>query len=275
MNGLALTIDDARFAEALNNLSDFIGDSGKVVQIEGRALLKEVFRQTPPPNQLQGREKVKSDLRKVFMPLDSTDFSAAKRAHKAKLRAAKRIRKNVEDDNLRELWVTRGGVVFYTDAANFKPDASIEELKKIHQSKRNQYGRVSGVGQRVVKRSPKEAYINRVAIKRSLFNKYQRQVLQKVGTMRSGFAPALQKLSVSVPGWVSRAFKTSHGAAVANFSGPNAFIEFKNTTPGVVREVGRAFKTAMENRAHKMAVNLRRMIKYGPGKSGDYGYGRT
>lgn len=272
MSITTLQIDDTLFRDALNKLVAHVGDAGKVLKQEAAMLVKELHQQTPPPNQSLGREKVKSDLRKVFLPLDVTDFRTARKEFKMKQKQAARKRKPVENDGTVTLWVTSGGKRFFTSAENLKLNATESDLHKIHQAKRNSIGRVSNVGRRFVKRNSREIYANRVAVKKAVFNRYQRQVLSKVGTMRSGWAEAMQKLGVNVPGWVARRINPRHGSASVKIDGLKSEIEIRNSTPGIVAEMGKRAQWAINIRAGRILRNIERMIKYGPAKDGSSGY---
>lgn len=257
-----LQIDDTEFRESLNALAGLIGKAEVVLKREAEMLLREVVRKTPPPNLLQGREKLKADLRKVFMPLDVADFRTARKASRSKY-----------EEQRGTLWITKNGNRFFTSQDKLQLNAGPSDFKRIHQAHRNQYGRTSGLGRRVEKRGEKAFFVNRYAVKRSKFRQYERQKLKNVGMMRSGFLPAFEQLGISAPNWWKQAFKPRNGRCVAMLKGTSPFIEITNTTPGIEREVGRAFKQAIKNRAYRMRKNFERMLNFGPGKSGDYGYG--
>lgn len=259
----SLQFDDARFTDSLNRMAAFIGDAGKVVKFEAAALVKELQRRTPPNDLASGRRAVEKDLRRIFLPLDKRDLATANKME----------RKNGGV----KLWVTSGGNVFYADAEKMKLQAGASELYTIHDRHREK-GRVKGLGQgghRFTKRADKEIFANRYVVNAAAFYELARRKIANVGTMKSGWGAAADLLGVRQPNWVKRAQKPRNGSVTAQLSGPNSFVEISNTTPGVATEMGHVFRGALLSRAASMERNLRRMIKYGPGKSGDYGYGRT
>jgi len=283
-----LQFDDARFTDSLNRMAAFIGDAGKVVKFEAAALVRELQRRTPPYTYQQGVKAVASDLKSVFFPINKRDAASA---------SSGAMRK----DGAVKLWVTKNGYVFYADHNKMKLNAGVSELERIHEQHREN-GRVKGLGQgnhffskrlgytssrygtkaerlsyqkTQEFRESKEVYSNRYVVDAAVFFALSARKTANVGTMKSGWGAAADLLGVRQPNWVKRAQKPRNGSVTAQLSGPNSFVEISNTTPGVATEMGHVFRGALLSRAASMERNLRRMIKYGPGKSGDYGYGRT
>jgi hypothetical protein len=260
-----LQVDDTVFRDRLNALAMHVGDAGKVLKQEAKMLIREIVSKTPPKTAQQGRNKLESDLLKVFFPIEAEDFKNAKRDLK-------------NASGFVKLWVTRGGFVFYVEQNKFLPDASLDQLRAIHERHRGRKGRVVSVSgrtgnQKFTKRNDKEVYLNRYVVKGSVFRRYLRERSQKVGTMKSGWGQAANLLSVPLPAYVTRQIKPSHGRVIDDLSDKTSpSVTIINSTPGIAEEMGWVVERALNSRALSMAQNLKRLIKYGPGKNGNSGY---
>lgn len=264
MSGARIEVDDVRYRAMINDLVSRIGDSGRVLRVEGRKLLEFIQGATPPRNYQQGKTRVQADLRKVFFPLDTEDARSTKRSLKK------------SDGTMVELYFTKAGQCFSAKREDVKLKASNAEMAQIHQSLRGPRGRVSGRGNRIEKdpRNAKNNIINRTIVSRMNFRRYQSEILKHVGKMRGGWGPGMMALGGKVPGWVSKNSASENGRVINGLSSKNAYIIVSNTTPGVATEMGEALRRAIASRARAIAKNLLRMAKHGPGKSGDYGYAK-
>lgn len=251
-------IDDVRLRDSLNQLAALGLETGRVLRVEGRRILETIIRQTPPPNQAVGRGAVEGDLRRVFMPVESSIL----RKVKAKGSGEFQI-----------LWATQSGHVFGVRNEFFKPEANVSDLAALHAKHRKQNGRVAGLGPRVKKHGGQLNVFNRYVVPRQVFNRYLRQQLSHVGKLRSGFGHAAQKVGSNLPSWVRRNLTPDTGYVVDRLQkGESPSIVAGNTAPGAEARLAGIVQRAINTRAKAIAANVARMIKHGPGASGDYGY---
>lgn len=259
------TVDDSRYKAVVNELALRIGDSGRVLQVEGRKLLEFIQDATPPRNYQQGKIRVQADLRKVFYAVNGEHSTLT--------------RKNLKKSNgeMVTLYFTKSGQAFSAKRENVKLGASVAEMAQIHQSHRGQRGRVGGTGNRITKDpgNARNNIVNRTVVRRPDFRRYEREVLSHVGKMRGGWGPGMMATGASVPGWVRKHVTPENGRVVNGLKAKNPFIEVSNTTPGVATEMGEALNRAYRAREKAIATNLLRMAKHGAGASGDYGYAKA
>lgn len=259
-----IEINDAGFRNELNRLNMMGLDMGRVLKVEGRRLFEDVMRQTYPKQQAQGSGAVKRDLRKLFFPVEPQAIQFGKRSVKKKSAA-----------DYVPLWTTTGGKLFGATLENFKPTLSQEGFAAIHKSQRNSRGRVNAVhAQKFTVATDKRTMVNRIIVKRSDFNRYQRTVLTHVGKLRSGFAHTLLRLGVSVPSWIQRNATPETGFVVDNLgTGATPSIVSGNTAAGASQMQG-IVDRAVAGRVKAMQTNIARMMKFGKGDSGDFGYAK-
>lgn len=263
-----ITINDDSLRHELNRLNQMGLSMGRVLKVETRRLLKDILRLTHPDNKAQGETALKSDLRKLFMPLDPGAMALSKRLIKQGKKSGK-----VSAVDYVPLW-TKGNKVYGTMRENFKPDMGEQEMGSVHESKRIK-GVISGMGHaKISVITGKLTLFNRIIVKRSNFKRYERSKLTHVGKMRAGFAQGLKALGESVPSWVSRNIGPAVGYTIANINDGNAKpgIIISNQSPGAAEKMGKTVQWAVNARSMAIAKNIARMVKHGQGKSGDYGY---
>ena len=262
---MSTTVDMTGFTQRMNQLQGFGMSGGRILRVESKRLLQSVMSQTHPKKAAQGVSAVKRDLLKVFFPVADRIASGATPMTGA-------------NSGFVKLWVEDDGKkVVAVKTSNFKPNASVESLVAIHKATRGADGRVGGTGL-IVRREVRGKLnsINRVVVRQGVFDAYEKAVTAHVGKLRSGFARALIALGGNVPNWVKRHADGTSG--VTGFvrddlgPGPKPSITIGNTAAGAEPRLGGIVKRALAGRTKAIATNIRRMIKHGAGKSGDYGY---
>ena len=256
-----VTIDDVGFRDKLNQLAARGLDTGRVLAVEGRKLLEEVIRQTYPSNQAQGKARVNADLAKVFAPVDA-----------AAIRMARRNQKKSAADYL-PLWTAKGGKLFATSHENFQPDLTADGMDAVMSQRRNARGRVNSFKPRTTAATGKRTMINRIVVRQPEFNRFKRMKLSHVGKLRAGWGHALKSLGASLPEWVTRNLTPDTGYVVNNTGhGASPGLTVANTAAGARTNCLGILQRAMNARRMAIGENIKRMLKFGPGASGDYGY---
>ena len=262
---MSTSVDMTAFNQRMNILQGFGLSGQRVLRVETRRLIQSIMSQTHPKKAAQGVSAVKRDLLKVFFPVADRIASGATPMTGA-------------NSGFVKLWVDKDGKkVVAVKTPNFKPNASVESLVAIHKATRGANGRVGGTGF-IVRREVrgKLNFINRVVVRQSVFDAYEKAVTAHVGKLRSGFARALIALGGNVPNWVKRhANGTSGPTGFVNIALSDKYknsIVVGNTAAGAEPRLGGIVQRAMEGRIKAISRNVRRMIKHGTGMSGDYGY---
>ncbi len=251
-------IDDVRMRDALNRLVSLGLDTGRVLRVESRRILESIIKQSPPPDRSIGEAAVKTDLRRVFVPIEASILRKA--------------RKNSQG-GFEILWATASGQLFSVRPEHLKAQAGQSDMAAIHAQHRKENGKVSGLGPRVKKHGGNLNVFNRYAVPRAVFNRYQRERVKHVGKLRAGFAHAAQQVGASLPHWVRRNMTPDTGYVRDNLTaGDSPSIVAGNTAPGSASRLAGIVKRAVNARVKAIAANVARMIKHGSGKSGDYGY---
>lgn len=267
---MSATVDIRPFNRRLYDLQKLGLSGSSILRVESRKLIQSVMRQTHPKTASQGAGAVRRDLRKIFMPVEPGAIKFGNRQVKASIKGGGHL-------DYVPLWTTSGGVLVACTRENYKPFATAETMSEIHRKARGKNGRVSGFGGAVsaIQRG-KLNFINRVVVKRAEFNRYQREVVRHVGKLRSGFARAYQAVGGSVPGWVARHAQGDSGPTgfvrIQNAGGFKNSITIGNTAAGAEPRLGGIVRRALAGRVKAIGTNIRRMVKHGAGKLGDYGY---
>ena len=268
---MSATVDMTGFNAKIGELQGFGLSTGRVLKVESRKLLESIMKQTHPKDKAQGEAAIIIDLGKVFYAVDSKIATSA-------------TPMTGSSAGFTKLWVTPGSdrnKVVCVRTPNFKPDASIQTMEAIHKAARStKDGRVHGTGSvavRLVK--GRLNMINRVVVSGSAWESYRKHVSNHVGKLKSGFVRAL----VAVGGSAGKAWVIRHaqgtsgptGFVTMNLEGEKPSVTIGNTAAGADTRLGGTVKRALAGRVKAISTNIRRMIKHGAGKSGDYGYARA
>ncbi|NBR87388.1 MAG: hypothetical protein EB141_13345 [Verrucomicrobia bacterium] len=260
---MQVTVEDIGFRDKLNQLAARGLEAGRVLRVEGRRVLQEVMRHTYPESRQQGENKVRGDLAKVFLPVGPESVTMGRRSQKKS--AADYV----------PLWTVKTGKLYATAHANFKPDASESEMSAIHKSKRNSRGSVRNFAPKLAAATPKRTMVNRIVVRRTTFNRYQRAVLTHVGKLRAGWAKGLQACGVTPPNWILRNATPDAGYVIDKLGkGDAPSLTVANTSAGAASMLHGFLTRALNARRMAIGENLKRMLKHGPGASGDYGYAK-
>ena len=263
-------VDDVKMRDALNSLVDLGLDTGRVLKVEARRLLKEVIKRTPPDDRAQGENAIKEDIfggRRVNLGRGNVIktigiFWIIGDASKPQFR----------NDGVAQFFTNQGEVIG-TEQRFYRPNASVEEMQRVHEAARSSAtGRVSIAGS-MTHSVGRWRFVDRMSVKKSTANRYFRFIKQHVGKMKGGWAVAAKSLGVNVSAWIDRHAGSQNGYVNQSLGKTDSpFITIGNTSRGVEKKMASAVKRALHNRAESIKLNVARMIKHGRGASGDYGY---
>ena len=262
---MSVTVDITRFNAKIGELQGFGLNTGRILKVEARKMLKSVLSQTHPKDKKVGEFAVLRDISTIFYGVDDATASNAKPMQG-------------NNSGLVKLWTTPDSgrpKVIAVHSNNFRPNASMETMAAIHKTFRTRGIVSKGRGRAAVRLiKAKLNLIDRVVVRESIFESYRREMYSHVGKLRSGFAHAYVKMGGSVPPFVRRHLKSQVTGFVRDAlgPGPKPSITIGNTAAGAEPRLGDIVKRAMEGRIKAISTNIRRMIKHGAGKSGDYGY---
>lgn len=233
---------------------------GDVLRDVMKALVRDIVKLAPPFKSLSVRESfgeqrrigeqaVKSDIERVFLPLESL------RIYNSETRLGKEI-KRATDNNRKDVLeilfqrsLKRGAIspqlMDAVDDSNFLATVNPAD----HKSQRNKRGRV--------RKDPR-----RFAVRQSAIDRYVKTMQKRVGKLKAGFSAAAQKFGVSLPSWIRR---HSNGGQVVDQSNSilNPFILLRNTVSYVADQNStlRFAAIAMRNQAGKIERQLEAKLK--------------
>ncbi len=263
-------IDDVRFRDALNRLASLGLQTGRVLKVEAKALLREIIKRTPPDDRAQGENAIKQDIfggRKVnvgggnLVKTIGIFFIIGENANAAQGKDG-------------AAYFPRRGGGYAVEHNYWKPNATVQEMADVHNAARSRAtGRVSIAGS-MTKKVGRWRFVDRMTVKRSAANRYFRHIKQHVGKLKGGWAVAANALGINLPSWITRHANANQGFVLDDLgNGPSPSITIGNTSKGARSKTESAVKRALYNRAVKIKINVKRMLKHGSGASGDYGYG--
>lgn len=282
-----LQVDDTVFRDRLNALAMHVGDAGKVLKQEAKMLMREIIARTPPQGgtsrvskyetidvnaRRQGELAIAKDLKSVFEVMSDSNF--AKWLNIAK---QKRVQRSKTGAIFKFNYVMPSGT---TDRNKAIVDVelygeTLEQMREHHHSLRS-----PSTGRTLQKfrnrRDPlgRNKRVEIMYVSQSNYEKYRAQVWKYVGKQKGGWGVGAQLLGVRLPGWIMRHANGINGYVLSNLDDKTSpSITIGNRTPGVIQNCERIVNYALLNRSRFMERNLRRLIKYGPGKNGNSGYG--
>ena len=253
---LTATVDATRFNDQMARLKDALigagkmGDAATVVQDEARRFVQTVMRFTPPKTLAQGRKAVARDIRRAMTPVEPKMFTSPK--------LRDRVREILSEGEFKkELTVARRSkrtsayaqLVELMDSAGGWKKWRVERFdSKLHTKVRDNRGRVQRAKRVLV-------------MEANLHKKYVADVQKRVGTMKSGWAPALRSLGGAneIPSWVAR--HTNNPGFVVNNIADSAVpsVTIGNTAKGV-GQLRHFVQGALDARANAMGKRIRLIL---------------
>jgi len=269
-----LQVDDTVFRDKLNALAMHVGDAGKVLKQEAKMLMREIIARTPPQGgtsrvsqfttidvnaRRQGELAIARDLKSIFEVIPDGLHSKVLRENPSGVREMK-------------VWLSGSKTKFVVDRDYFA--TSLDQMHRFHQSKRSKAtGRTPRNKTHRYQELGRNAARDKMIVSKSMYEAYRGNVWKYVGKQKGGWGVGAQLLGIRLPGWIMRHANGVNGYVLSNLDDKTSpSITIGNRTPGVIHNCERIVNYALLNRARFMERNLRRLIKYGPGKNGNSGY---
>jgi len=156
--------------------------AAEVLMVEARELIKRVLSFLPPKTRSQGRSAVKRDIDRTMQGLDASTFT---------------------DPTIRKI-ILSGDVAAIQRLVDVSPKYAgmVVALfdSALHTSKRSRYGRVAATNKPALVPQP------------TMVKNYTTSVQNRVGLLKSGYAPAAASLGLALPAWVR-----SHGSGLGGY----------------------------------------------------------
>lgn len=224
-------------------------DAGEVVKSEGRLLVQDAMRMTPPfanapsteslnAQRKTGEKAVERDINKVFAKLKSL-----------KVRD-KRIRKDLARA-IRKRDFARVKIILKYMKLPVE-DAMREADPAVHEHKRDRRGRVQ--------RNKNKVWI----LNEPSLNRIIREKKKHVGKAKAGWAAAARGLGVKLPNWITR--HSSPGAFKDNTKDPKQPSITIGNLVGYIQAAGsdlRIMQRAIQNRTRNLKAKLEKIIASG------------
>ena len=277
-----LEIESEKFRLELNRLAGLGLEFGRILKVESRRLVKTFINFTPPfkgasrVNQFetidvnareQGERAVERDIARVIRPIPDSLLQFLLRNNK------------VSFPQVFTIW-HYGTMKFYKDVEHL--GMTVAEVRAFHQKMRsNSSGRTPFF--RLTPGMDLREYTGRnkprimMACPASVYKAYVKEAKSHVGKMKGGWAVAAQRLGVGLPSWIARHANQAQGDFIDQSGNKQTpFVVLVNRSRGIGDKVpGNIVRQSLEIRAKAIAANVERMIKYGVGQSGDYGYAKA
>jgi hypothetical protein len=274
-------IDTSGFTARLNELHFRFGiPANRILEQETKRMVKTLLRFTPPsggqtrynafgdslPSEAgesvsareQGRRAVASDLRNIFEFADDTYADFVDSLDKT------------PGPEVSVTYLSRSKVKKIVDWKHV--GRTLDEVRAFHLRKRS---KVTGRTPRTKARDGSNIGVwkvqEKMVLRKSLFSAYLKEVQSHVGNMKAGWTAAARTVSLAVPQWISSKF-SGNGYGLSSLSGSRPSITINNSSTGIARQVDNVAKSALRVRGEAIAKNIKRMVKYGPGKQANYGY---
>lgn len=255
-----ITVDDTRLQARIEELYDALAGAGRgsdcatILEDEARLFLKTAIALTPPKNKAQGENAVKSDLKKIFTPVE--DVFAQYIASEFGTSGVDKWLTSPSDGRRYELkWDT-------LDVQGYGMDA-------YHERSRNARGRVPG---RQLPKIAGKFWPAKYVVSQSAFASYLAKLKTHVGMRKSGWLRAYYEVGGKLPSWIQRHASKGLGRVVNNLATPGKpSITMASHAPGAlddervlreafkirIRVIGRRIKLLASGYAKDVASGMR------------------
>lgn len=258
----SVTIDFSKFNQQVERyITELHQSAPEVIRTQARLFLQQAMKFTPPKTKGQGEGAIKGDLFGV---------NVGGVAKNKAVFVGRKFKPGSKDADLQQGYVGSGGnplmlkgEVFH-DKTFIRPNASHETLKAHHYKQRSRAtGRTTRAGswsKEIGRSRSRELMVAPVAA----IDQYLRYTLSKVGRLKAGWVPAIERLGGSVKPWVKRHAASAKGTVQFQLGDKNhPSITIGNFAAGAGK-LAHHVKGAMEVRVKSMAKDIR--VKLGQAK---------
>lgn len=227
----------------------------EALRTEGRFLGERLISFTPPRTAGQGRNRVAKDIKKIFLGLDDMrEFGAVSDGMR------NNIIESVGGEAAVRIFAKKDGTVYGVDRKLYRPDATIEEMAKFHQSKRDRRGRVGEAGQRT-RDIGRWKFLDVMVVPAGVLNEYIRSVKSRVGRAKGGWADGTMKLGGKVAQWIAVHARTA-GYFRDALDGPEGALIWDNRSEWTNRgDEDRIVENSIKSRTQAIAKRIKYELK--------------
>jgi len=207
-------------------------DAANVVKDQGKLLIKQVMKFTPPKNQPQGKAAVTRDINRAVEVLKPLTFT-----HPVFQKYAIEAYQSRDPSKLLEVWKRMKTFVGW----RFESFDAV----KLHKSQRDRRGRIQ--------REKKVFTLDAVA-----HGAYLKKIIARVGLMKASWAPAFAALGGKVQPWVKK-HQRQHGWVIPQLDGTKPTVTINSHARGIGDFRGQ-FQSALRARAQAMVKATRGIL---------------
>lgn len=246
---MAITINDARYNDMLDDLSQALHVDGQVVvRDEFRLFIKQAIKFLPPKNKAQGEKAIDSDLKYIF-PTAEVGF-------------LQHVAETFGTDHVQKWLTNKKGEKYLIDWDRISVNG--DGMAEFHQQNRNARGRVTKAG-RFTRDIGRWKAHNRLMVSQEAFARYRAKVIAKVGLMKSSLWDAYETVGGNLPNWITRHDFRKWGTVINNLSTPSKpSVGLRAHAPGIA-SFERVFQNALKARMGAIPRRLK-LIASGYGK---------
>ncbi|MDB6017674.1 MAG: hypothetical protein JWR19_2163 [Pedosphaera sp.] len=234
-------------------LVDFIGafhvSVRQALKYQGRLMGEKLITLTPPRTQKQGERRVSADIKRIILGVE--DLPPLDQAHLVE-----------KGENVVRVFVSKDGTVYGTDRNLYRPEATMDEISKYHQSQRTKNGRVTSAGTRT-RDVGRWKFIEKLVITRDKLDEYIGMVKDRVGRGKGGWATGVIKEGGKVSSWIGRHARTA-GTYLDATNDAEPYVLFINKSEWASGgDHERIIENAVQSRTRDIHSYIRRKIKEG------------
>ena len=221
-----IIIDVNRFKKQVDRFATKYGvDARQVMLDQMRLWTIDLIKSFPPKNSSQGKRAVKSDIQRIFIPVDSGSFAAVKEWALI-----------VGGQELGRAFKSKTGSVYGVEKRFF--DFSGDKIPAHHRRFRTKDGRVTRAGT-FTRDIGRWKFVDKVVTKQSILNRYIKEKQKNVGILKAGWVPALTYFAAvsggvfKAPVFVKKIAKSKQSGGFVDRFGKDGtgFLEAINSVP--------------------------------------------
>lgn len=290
-------VDVKGFSETVRR---YAAASGKTIadafKIQGRLLFGELIQRTPPLSgkaikrvlttqnkalsqdveslsaHKVGKRRVAIDVRKVILGLKTMPSSVTQNTFKSQNRSrvdSGEINswgkfQRCQGRDAYRVFIDKGGTVYGVDALMLQPNASISDMKAVHERNRISRGRVTSAGQSAEKVIGRWKWLDQLVTTEANANKFIARKQKSVGHAKGGWAKAFMDLGgrMSKRGWVGKFAGKSGDCTIKDPTPWNITIEGTNHSRWASGgDLERIIPQAMAGRDRAIKKDIERILK--------------
>ncbi len=230
-----LTVDVKGFKRWVEAFAKEYGfDAKDIMKDQMRLWQNQAVKVTPPPTFKKGRDAVKRDINKLFVPLD-------------KQQALDFFEEQFFDNQL------------LPSSVLFNKEGNINRMKGWHQSRRR--GGKVRYKSSIVKRLAGVEFVNEMYVPKRKLNAYIRARQKNVGLLKAGWGPGVDMFGGKLPAFAQKQRRRTGDAQDRMKRDGSGFLESVNAVPWASQRIGRAIEATAATRIRDLTTHLDKRVQ--------------